>query len=151
QLQRFQNEVRAAASLQHPHIVAVHAVGCERGVHYYAMQFIDGYSLEAVVRELRAGVKYGSGAISPSPLYSGETGWGEGADMPSGESASQAEDSPALSPSPLYSGERGWGEGAKTPAPSSACGIDKISAAPFESPEPPHATPPHPRPLSPEY
>src|SRR5262249_42899042 len=40
QLQRFHNEARAAASLHHEHIVPVHAVGCERGVHYYAMQFI---------------------------------------------------------------------------------------------------------------
>jgi tetratricopeptide (TPR) repeat protein len=45
QLQRFQNEARAAAQLQHPHIVPVLAVGCEAGVHYYAMQFIDGHSL----------------------------------------------------------------------------------------------------------
>src|SRR5262249_20786180 len=52
-LQRFQNEARAAASLQHPHIVPVHAVGCERGVHYYAMQFIDGHSLGQVIEELR--------------------------------------------------------------------------------------------------
>ncbi len=34
-------------------IVAVHAVGCERGVHYYAMQFIDGQSLAALIKELR--------------------------------------------------------------------------------------------------
>jgi hypothetical protein len=53
-LQRFQNEARAAACLQHPHIVPVHAVGCERGVHYYAMQFIDGQSLGQVIEELRA-------------------------------------------------------------------------------------------------
>jgi serine/threonine protein kinase len=45
QLQRFQNEAKAAASLHHEHIVPVHAVGCERGVHYYAMQFIDGTTL----------------------------------------------------------------------------------------------------------
>src|SRR5438128_1085544 len=38
QLQRFKNEARAAASLEHPHIVPVHGVGCERGVHYYAIQ-----------------------------------------------------------------------------------------------------------------
>ena len=42
-MQRFQNEAKAAASLQHEHIVPVYGVGCERGVHYYAMQFIDGH------------------------------------------------------------------------------------------------------------
>ena len=30
------------------------AVGCERGVHYYAMQFIEGRTLADVIRELRA-------------------------------------------------------------------------------------------------
>jgi serine/threonine protein kinase/Tfp pilus assembly protein PilF len=52
-LQRFHNEARAAASLDHPAIVQVHAVGCERGVHFYAMQFIDGQSLDAFLRRLR--------------------------------------------------------------------------------------------------
>jgi serine/threonine protein kinase/tetratricopeptide (TPR) repeat protein len=49
QLQRFQNEARAAACLHHPHIVPVYAVGCERGVHFYAMQFIEGQSLAGVI------------------------------------------------------------------------------------------------------
>jgi serine/threonine protein kinase/Flp pilus assembly protein TadD len=53
QLQRFHNEARAAAALDHPHIVHVHAVGCERGVHYYAMQFIEGQTLAALIAELR--------------------------------------------------------------------------------------------------
>src|SRR6185295_5069676 len=48
-LKRFQNEARAAASLEHPHIVAVYGVGCERGVHYYAMKLIDGQSLAQVI------------------------------------------------------------------------------------------------------
>jgi WD40 repeat protein/serine/threonine protein kinase len=55
QLKRFHNEARAAAALDHPHIVPVHAVGCERAVHFYAMQFIDGQTLADLIRELRAG------------------------------------------------------------------------------------------------
>ena len=45
-LTRFQQEAEAAASLQHPNIVPVFAVGCQRGIHYYAMQFIRGTSLD---------------------------------------------------------------------------------------------------------
>src|SRR5262249_20056482 len=52
-LRRFQTEALAAAQVQHERIVPVHAVGYERGVHYYAMQFIDGQSLAALVGELR--------------------------------------------------------------------------------------------------
>ncbi len=52
-LQRFQVEAQAAACLHHTNIVPIHAVGCERGVHYYAMQFIDGQTLAAIVGELR--------------------------------------------------------------------------------------------------
>jgi len=46
QVARFQNEARAAAQLQHPNIVPVFAVGEEHGVHFYAMQLIDGKSLD---------------------------------------------------------------------------------------------------------
>jgi serine/threonine protein kinase len=53
QRQRFQVEAQAAAHLHHPHIVPIFAVGCDQGVHYYAMQFIEGRSLSAVIRELR--------------------------------------------------------------------------------------------------
>jgi eukaryotic-like serine/threonine-protein kinase len=53
QLQRFKNEAQAAALLHHTHIVPIYAVGCERGVHFYAMQLIDGQSLAVVIRELR--------------------------------------------------------------------------------------------------
>ncbi|MCO8125034.1 serine/threonine-protein kinase [Stieleria sp. TO1_6] len=50
QVARFRNEAQAAASLHHPNIVPVYAVGCERGVHYYSMQLIDGQTLEQVVQ-----------------------------------------------------------------------------------------------------
>jgi WD40 repeat protein/serine/threonine protein kinase len=53
QLQRFKNEAQAAAHLHHQNIVPVYAVGCERGVHYYAMQYIEGQTLAALIRELR--------------------------------------------------------------------------------------------------
>jgi WD40 repeat protein/serine/threonine protein kinase len=53
QLQRFKNEAQAAACLHHTNIVPVYYVGCERGVHFYAMQFIEGQPLSAVIRELR--------------------------------------------------------------------------------------------------
>jgi serine/threonine protein kinase len=54
QLQRFRNEAQAAAQLHHSNIVPVYAVGTERGVHYYAMQLIEGYTLAALIEELRA-------------------------------------------------------------------------------------------------
>src|SRR5579883_1808124 len=56
-LQRFHNEARAAACLHHTNIVPVHFVGCERGVHFYAMQFIDGQPLSDIIRQLRQAEK----------------------------------------------------------------------------------------------
>jgi eukaryotic-like serine/threonine-protein kinase len=51
--QRFQNEVRAAASLEHPHIVPVYSGGADRGVYFYAMRFIDGPNLAEIIEQLR--------------------------------------------------------------------------------------------------
>jgi serine/threonine protein kinase len=53
QLNRFKNEARAAGTLDHSNIVAIHSVGCERGVHYYAMQLIEGQSIAQVIDTLR--------------------------------------------------------------------------------------------------
>jgi serine/threonine protein kinase len=52
-LQRFRNEAQAAAQLHHTHIVPVYAVGVDRGVHFYAMQLIDGLSLAQVVESIK--------------------------------------------------------------------------------------------------
>jgi serine/threonine protein kinase len=52
-LQRFQNEAHAAAQLHHTNIVPVYFVGCERGVHFYAMQLIEGQTLAEVLRQIR--------------------------------------------------------------------------------------------------
>jgi serine/threonine protein kinase len=53
QLQRFKMEAQAAAQLHHTNIVPVYGVGCERGTHYFAMQFIEGQSLAALITELQ--------------------------------------------------------------------------------------------------
>lgn len=52
-LRRFKNEIRAIGTLQHPNIVQIHSVGQERGIHYFAMQYVDGPSLAEVLRSLR--------------------------------------------------------------------------------------------------
>jgi eukaryotic-like serine/threonine-protein kinase len=53
QRQRFQIEAQAAAQLHHPHIVPIFSVGCDHEIHYYAMQFVEGRSLGAMLNELR--------------------------------------------------------------------------------------------------
>src|SRR5207302_5972276 len=53
-LQRFKNEAQAAAHLHHTNIVPVYAVGCERGIHFYAMQLIEGQNLAALIGALRS-------------------------------------------------------------------------------------------------
>lgn len=66
---RFKNEARAAATLEHPHIVPVFAVGNERGVYYYAMAYIEGRTLAEMVAALRKK----SGQRNVSPANSDET------------------------------------------------------------------------------
>jgi tetratricopeptide (TPR) repeat protein len=85
-LQRFKNEAQAAAHLQHQHIVPVYAVGCERGMHYYAMQFIDGQSLAAVIHQLRQ--LAGLGADEPAD--SAGPGGGPAGDSPPGSPPAEA-------------------------------------------------------------
>jgi serine/threonine protein kinase len=53
QRKRFALEARAAACLHHTNIVPVFGVGHDAGVDYYAMQFIPGQGLDAVLDELR--------------------------------------------------------------------------------------------------
>ena len=52
-LERFRREARAAARLHHTNIAPVYGVGEENGLHYYAMQYIQGLGLDEVLAELR--------------------------------------------------------------------------------------------------
>ena len=47
EVRRFQREARAAASLRHPNIVAIHEIGERDGRHYFVMDFVAGESLAA--------------------------------------------------------------------------------------------------------
>jgi len=53
-LARFSREAQAVARLQHPNIVSVYGVGEYQGLHYFAMQYIDGRGLDRILRELQA-------------------------------------------------------------------------------------------------
>jgi serine/threonine protein kinase/Tfp pilus assembly protein PilF len=61
QLQRFRVEAQAAAQLHHSNIVPVFSVGCDEGVNYYAMQFIDGRTIAEVIKALRGSIAAADG------------------------------------------------------------------------------------------
>ncbi len=50
-LDRFHREARALASLKHPSIVPVYDEGFESGVHYFAMEYLEGKSLSSMIKE----------------------------------------------------------------------------------------------------
>jgi serine/threonine protein kinase len=66
-MQRFQREAETVAHLHHTNIVPIHAIGCEDGVHYYAMQFIEGHSLAEEIDRCQS--------ADTAPDFKAATGW----------------------------------------------------------------------------
>jgi serine/threonine protein kinase len=52
-VERFHREAEAAARLHHTNIVPIYATGEDNGTHYYAMELIEGPSLDQIIRHLR--------------------------------------------------------------------------------------------------
>src|SRR5580692_5755620 len=67
-VQRFRREAEAAARLHHTNIVPVYATGEQDGTPFYAMELIDGESLDRVLRRLR------EPAVAAPPSDSNATG-----------------------------------------------------------------------------
>jgi len=97
-VKRFLIEAQAAACLQHPHIVPVHVVGSESGLHYFAMQYIEGRTLAEIIAERRRSEEPPARQGAPTPAQTacaipspqrgeGARRAGEGACAHPGESA----------------------------------------------------------------
>jgi serine/threonine protein kinase/WD40 repeat protein len=106
-LERFTREARSAARLHHTNIVPVFDVGHHLGMHYYAMQFIQGHGLDEVLLELR---RLRSSKSTPPPekmvafslaegVLSGRFAAVDAAGLPGqGEHGGQSSASPVSSP-----------------------------------------------------
>ena len=61
-LQRFEQEARAIAALNHPNILAVHDFGQDDGIHYIVTELLEGQSLREKLSagplSLRRGLEY---------------------------------------------------------------------------------------------
>lgn len=71
-IERFEREARAAAGLTHTGIVQVHGIGHEDGLHYIAMELVDGHSLADHLRWFWSDDS--PNQVTPSAAPSGVTG-----------------------------------------------------------------------------
>ncbi len=53
-VRRFNTEAQAAASLSNPHIVSIYDVGCEDGINYIVMEYIEGETLKTYIDRVGA-------------------------------------------------------------------------------------------------
>jgi serine/threonine-protein kinase len=50
-LSRFLREARAAGALSHPNVIPIYFIGEDNGRHYFAMEFVSGRSVMAMIRQ----------------------------------------------------------------------------------------------------
>jgi serine/threonine protein kinase len=51
---RFKKEAKAMASLDHPNIVPVYAIGQQGSFHYFVMKFLEGHTVAELLEKMRA-------------------------------------------------------------------------------------------------
>ena len=55
-MRRFTQEAKAAAALNHPNIAHIYEVGEHNGIHFIAMEFIDGHTLRELIHGKQTGL-----------------------------------------------------------------------------------------------
>src|SRR5262249_4314578 len=83
-VQRFRREAEAAAKLHHTNIVPVYATGEQDDTLFYAMELIEGPSLDKVLRQLRASQAGAARAAEPAHALVQTTDYVEGASTTEG-------------------------------------------------------------------
>jgi serine/threonine protein kinase len=75
-VERFHREAEAAARLHHSNIVPVYATGEQDGSHFYAMELIEGPSLDQVLKQLKQtkSDRETADAATSTPSELGQTG-----------------------------------------------------------------------------
>lgn len=68
-VERFRREAVAVSKLDHSGIVRVLSAGEERGLHFFAMEWIDGHNLENELRRLKEGKRGPSAQASDLPAH----------------------------------------------------------------------------------
>jgi tetratricopeptide (TPR) repeat protein len=80
-VERFRHEAEAAARLHHTNIVPVYATGEQDGVHYYAMELIEGPSLDRVLRQLRGPRARANSQLADTAAYDAHEGVAQNAGL----------------------------------------------------------------------
>src|SRR3954454_2756720 len=50
-LSRFTREARAAGAVSHPNVIPIYFIGNDDGRHYFAMEYVSGRSVQAMIRQ----------------------------------------------------------------------------------------------------
>lgn len=64
-IDRFRLEAEAAARINHDNLVTVYEVGCDAGMHYFSMRFVEGSSLSDAIRVHPAENRVAAGWMEP--------------------------------------------------------------------------------------